>query len=136
MRVKQIADVLDISVDTVRYYTRIGLLVPNKSHNGYKYYRPADVTRLRFILSARALGFSVNDIKEILVTSSQTNAPCPTVRRLIEKRLKETEQRYQDMHELRERMRLATSEWQNKPDQPPTADTICHLIEGFTALKS
>jgi hypothetical protein len=40
------------------------------------------------------------------------------------------------MHELRERMRLATSEWQNKPDQPPTADTICHLIEGFTALKS
>jgi len=111
-------------------------LVPNKSHNGYKYYRPADVTRLRFILSARALGFSVNDIKEILVTSSQTNAPCPTVRRLIEKRLKETEQRYQDMHELRERMRLATSEWQNKPDQPPTADTICHLIEGFTALKS
>ena len=94
MRVKQIADALDISVDTVRYYTRIGLLVPNKSHNGYKYYRPADVTRLRFILSARALGFSVNDIKEILVTSSQTNAPCPTVRRLIEKRLKETEQRY------------------------------------------
>ena len=50
MRVKQIADALDISVDTVRYYTRIGLLVPNKSHNGYKYYRPADVTRLRFIL--------------------------------------------------------------------------------------
>ncbi|RPH16797.1 MAG: MerR family DNA-binding transcriptional regulator, partial [Alteromonadaceae bacterium TMED7] len=33
MRVKQIADALDISVDTVRYYTRIGLLVPNKSHN-------------------------------------------------------------------------------------------------------
>ena len=91
MRVKQIADALDISVDTVRYYTRIGLVVPNKSHNGYKYYRPADVTRLRFILSARSLGFSVNDIKEILVTSSQTNAPCATVRGLIEKRLKETE---------------------------------------------
>ncbi len=136
MRVKQIADALEISADSVRYYTRIGFLVPSKSHNGYKYYRPADVTRLRFILSTRSLGFSINDIKEILFTSSQTNAPCPTVRRLIEQRLKETEQRYQDMHELRLRMRKAISEWENTPDQHPTADTICHLIEGFTSLKS
>ena len=57
--VKQIADALEISADSVRYYTRIGFLVPSKSHNGYKYYRSADVTRLRFILSARSLGFSV-----------------------------------------------------------------------------
>ncbi|WP_040523696.1 MerR family transcriptional regulator [Aliiglaciecola lipolytica] len=136
MRVKEIADALGISADSVRYYTRIGLLEPSKSHNGYKYYRPQDLTRLRFIISARSLGFSVNDIKEILVTSSRTNVPCPTVRCLIEKRLKETERRYQDMHELRMRMRKAMSEWENTPDQHQTADTICHLIEGFTALKS
>lgn len=135
MRVKQIAEALEISVDTVRYYTRIGLIVPNKSHNGYKYYRPQDIARLRFILSARSLGFSVNDIQEILATSTQTNTPCPTVRRLIELRLKETEKRYNDMHDLRERMRKATHDWQNKPDQPPTADTICHLIEGFSQHK-
>ncbi|GAC16842.1 hypothetical protein GLIP_4231 [Aliiglaciecola lipolytica E3] len=40
------------------------------------------------------------------------------------------------MHELRMRMRKAMSEWENTPDQHQTADTICHLIEGFTALKS
>ena len=53
MRVKQIADALEISADSVRYYTRIGFLVPSKSHNGYKYYRPAlvcdDVNRISLI---------------------------------------------------------------------------------------
>ncbi|WP_333972214.1 MerR family transcriptional regulator [Alteromonas mediterranea] len=135
MRVKQLASELGVSVDNVRYYTRIGFLVPSKSINGYKHYRPEDIAKLRFILSARSLGFSVNDIEEILNMASHDKVPCPTVRRLIEIRLAETERRFQDMLELRERMRKATEEWQLKPDQLPTAQTICHLIEGFSLIE-
>tara|TARA_Y100000034_G_C6588731_1_gene255673 strand:+ start:144 stop:548 length:405 start_codon:yes stop_codon:yes gene_type:complete len=132
MRVKDVAQALNLSTDAVRYYTRIGLLNPSRSLNGYKHYRPEDVARIRFIISARNLGFSVNDVKEILKTSEQTNSPCPTVRRLIEQRLKETEERFNDMRNLRERMRAAIRDWSSKPDQPHDAETICHLIESFT----
>jgi DNA-binding transcriptional MerR regulator len=60
MTVSELAEVLLITPDTVRYYTRVGFLSPAKnSSNGYKDYGESDQHRLRFILSARQLGFSV-----------------------------------------------------------------------------
>ena len=66
MKVSELAKSLETTPDTVRYYTRLGILKPNKSANGYNYYPPQQISRLKFILSARHLGFSVDDIKQIL----------------------------------------------------------------------
>ena len=72
MRVNQLASVIGVTADTVRYYTRIGFLKPTKNPcNGYKEYSPKDRRLLRFILSARQLGFSVNDIGDILHTAQR-----------------------------------------------------------------
>lgn len=72
MRVKQLAEVIGVTGDTARYYTRIGFLKPNKAPaNGYKEYGAKDRRVLRFILSARQLRFSVKDIGEIIHTSEQ-----------------------------------------------------------------
>ena len=62
MKVREIASALATTPDTVRYYTRLQLITPAKSDNGYKFYSTKDASRLRFILSARHLGFSVEDI--------------------------------------------------------------------------
>tara|TARA_R110002167_G_scaffold221996_2_gene426944 strand:+ start:1259 stop:1672 length:414 start_codon:yes stop_codon:yes gene_type:complete len=133
MHVRQLAEMLGVSPDTVRYYTRIGLLEPKKSNeNGYKFYSPNEQNRLRFILSARDLGFSVIDIKHIFHKADEGESPCPTVRRLIDKRLDETEQRFQDTLRLRERMHAAVEYWVDKPDEKPSGNVICHLIDGFT----
>ena len=79
----------------MRYYTRNGLLDPKKSiENGYKFYSSNEQNRLRFILSARDLGFSVDDIKQIFHKAVEGASPCLIVRRLIENRLHETEQRF------------------------------------------
>lgn len=64
MRVIQLTNALSTTPDTVRYYTRVGFMTPIKSHeNGYKYYGKAELQRLRFILSARQLDFSVDEIR-------------------------------------------------------------------------
>ena len=85
MRVKDLANVLSVSAETVRFYTRKGFLFPSRnSSNGYKEYEEKDLKRMRFILSARALGFSVNDIGEILAVADSKMTPCPPVRALIE----------------------------------------------------
>jgi len=132
MRVGELAGNLEINPDTVRYYTRIGLLRPRKnSTNGYKEYNERDASRLIFILSARHLGFSIEDIKQILEVSDQNETPCPVVRSLIEQRLNETESRYQQLTLLRNRMQEAVKLWQELPDRNPTSDMICHLIESF-----
>jgi DNA-binding transcriptional MerR regulator len=132
MRVNQLATDLGVTSDTVRYYTRQGFLQPSKSPaNGYKHYHMKDRTRLRFILSARQLGFSVSDIRKILSEADKGETPCPVVRRLIEIRLQEVEQRLSDTAILRDRMSAAIENWNSRPDLRPTGHMICHLIEEF-----
>jgi DNA-binding transcriptional MerR regulator len=133
MKVAEIAKRLGVTADTVRFYTRIGILNPTKSPvNGYRDYRTDDLSRLRFVLSARQLGFSVEDIQQILGHADNKESPCPTVRRLIDQRLHETEQRFQEVKLLRERMTHAVNQWSQQPDKVPDGDMICHLIEGFS----
>lgn len=132
MKVSEMAEELTTTADTVRYYTQQGFLKPSKdTYNGYKNYDQNDKNRLKFILSARSLGFSVKDIGHILMHSDKGNAACPLVRDIIEQRLKKTEREFQNTLALRKRMKNAISQWQQKPDIQPTGQMICHLIEEF-----
>lgn len=131
MRVSELANAIATTPDTVRYYTRIGLISPIKSPvNGYKTYGESVRKRLEFILSARQLDFSVEEIKEILTEADKGHTACPLVREIVERRLAETEKQFQAALLLREKLRNAISDWQSKPDKVPTGHMICHLIEG------
>ena len=119
--------------ETVRFYTRAGFVSPARDQrNRYREYSDADIKRLRFVLSARQLGFSIEDIKQIVDHADSECSPCPIVRRLIDQRLYETEQRFLETQKLRERMQRAVTEWSKKPDKAPTGNMLCHLIEEFT----
>jgi len=132
MQVAQLARELSVSADTIRYYTRIGLIKPARNaENNYKEYREQDRKRLQFILSARNLGFTLNDIKEIIREASKGKMACPLVRQILEKRLQETEQSFSQQRALRKHMKNAMKDWKNKPNQEPSGHEICHLIEGF-----
>jgi len=128
MKVKALAENLNTTPDTVRYYARLGLLQPNKSENGYKYFSEADKVRLQFILNTRSLGFSVSDIKNILTEADSGRTACPMVREVIQQKLDETERQFQEMLELRAKMKSALTAWDNMDDKLPTPDMVCHLI--------
>jgi len=133
MTVNEIATSLATTADTVRYYTRLGLVTPGKSDNGYKFYSNNDQSRLRFILSARQLGFSVKDIKQILQEADHGKSACPLVRKLIKARLDETEKQFQEMLQLRKRMKSALKQWDVMEDKAPTSHMVCHLIENVNS---
>ena len=62
----QLAVRAGVSVDTVRYYERSGLLSPQvRLASGYRRYSELQVARLRFIRRAQELGFSLKDIREL-----------------------------------------------------------------------
>ena len=128
MKVKALAEKLNTTPDTVRYYARLGLLQPNKSENGYKYFSEADKVRLQFILNTRSLGFSVSDIKNILNEADSGRTACPMVREVIQQKLDETERQFQEMIKLRAKMKSALSAWDDMDDKLPTPDMVCHLI--------
>ncbi len=132
MQVSQLAKKAGVSADTVRFYTKEGLLRPHKSPiNGYQQYDKSDFQRLTFTRKARQLGFSLKEIHEILSQADDHNSPCPMVRNLFEKHLIQVEQQIKDLQSLRQRMQDAMGVWQKMPDGAPDGQTICQLIENW-----
>lgn len=130
MKVKEIAQAAGVNPDTVRFYTREGLLSPARNpDNNYQQYDADDLRRLRFARKARQLGFSLPEIRAILDQADDHHSPCPMVREVFEQRLAEVEREIAELQQLRERMTTALSAWREMPDGTPDGHTICRLIE-------
>lgn len=132
MTVSELAKLAGVTADTVRHYTRSGLLAPTRDEsNGYNCYSSGDIARLLFIRKARRLGFSLGDVRDILRESSHGHSLCPQVRKIMEQRFQETRCVLQDLEKLQARMEHAAALWANMPDGMPDGDTVCHLIEAI-----
>jgi len=132
MRVAELACQAGVSADTVRHYTRAGLLRPRRNAtNGYRNFDHADLVRLRFIRSARALGFSVDEIKTILACADHGDSPCAGVRRLAARHLEEVRTRLEDLRAVERRLSEALELWRELPDASPDGEHVCHLIESW-----
>lgn len=130
MTVSELARRVGVTADTVRHYTRSGLLAPTRNEsNGYNCFSSGDLARLLFIRKARLLGFSLGDIRVILKESSHGHSPCPQVRKLMEQRLQETRLGLQNLEKLQARMEHAAALWANMPDGMADGEAMCHLIE-------
>ncbi|MFN4021531.1 MAG: MerR family transcriptional regulator [Hydrogenophilus thermoluteolus] len=130
MRVSELAKKAGVTPETVRYYTRQGLLHPQRDpKNGYQRYGHADYRTLVFIRKARQLGFSLKEITQILREAEKGHSPCPLVRDLFERRFAEICQKIETLTRLRDRMAEAMDTWQRMPDGQPDGHTICRLIE-------
>ena len=90
-----------VGIDTVRYYERSGLLVPHtRLPSGYRRYRDLEVTRLRFIRRAQALGFTLGEIKSLLRLSAQRNVA--QVKRSAQAKLADVDRRINELQRVRE----------------------------------
>lgn len=133
LTVSQLAKRCNVTPETVRYYTRVGLLHPLRHpENGYKLFEFDDVQRLRFIRQAKLLGYTLTEIEQILHHSMQGDSPCPMVRDFIQRRIEANRAKIMELTALQKRMEAALDEWKAKPDGMPDGHSICHLIESFT----
>lgn len=85
----KLAALADVSTDALRYYEREGLLAPTaKSDGGYRLYGGDAVRHIRFIKQAQQCGFTLAEIRELLILRGRETACCGDVRqRAIEKKL-------------------------------------------------
>ncbi|MEC9481970.1 MAG: MerR family transcriptional regulator [Halomonas sp.] len=132
MKVGELAKAAGVTPETVRHYTREGLLVAQRNpDNGYQIYDSHALNRLRFIQRARTLGFSVREIGGILEHADQGDSPCPLVRDLLANRLPTIRQRIAELEALAERMEQALDAWRDMPDGVPDGHSLCRLIESL-----
>ncbi len=130
MKVQEVAKHLGVTPDTVRYYVRIGVASPERDPaNGYRRFGRRDLTNLRFCIHARQLGFSLDEILEILGQAHHGNTPCPRVREIVGARMQDIERQFAEMQQLYERIQRAAKAWETMPDGEPTSHMVCHLVE-------
>jgi DNA-binding transcriptional MerR regulator len=131
MYANELAKSAGVSASVVRYYTRIGLLTPDRNpDNGYRQYAPTDVERVRFIRKAKWLGFTLKDVETILERSDLGQSPCQKVRAIILERIRENQQRLQHLQAIQDRMVNAVESWHRMEDGLP-GRRVCRLIDNL-----
>ncbi len=94
-----------LTVETIRYYERIGLLPrPVRIDRRIRRYEPAVLARLTFIARAKALGLSLAEIRELVVATTGPNG-CDKVHRALAAHLEEVDRRLRELRALRETLK-------------------------------
>ena len=131
LRVGSIAKKAGVGVQTLHYYERIGLLPkPTRSEANYRLYSPDALRRVRFIKKAQALGFKLEEIKQILDLRSHGRAPCRKVTELGQKHLRDIDARLAQLRRYRREVARSLTSWREKTaHRRNCAGEFCDLIE-------
>jgi MerR family mercuric resistance operon transcriptional regulator/MerR family gold-responsive transcriptional activator of gol and ges genes len=102
----QLAKVVDVNVQTVRYYERLKLLGPfARRPSGYRIYGEHEERQLRFIKNAQALGFTLQEIAELLKLRVTSTARCGDIQRRAQAKLTHVEAKVWDLQALARSLR-------------------------------
>lgn len=100
----QLAKRAGVAVDTVRYYERNDLLAPaGRLSSGYRRYGEAELKRLRFIRRAKALGFTLDDIRGLLSLSNERNVA--RIKQAAAAKLGDVDRRIEELQRIRDGLR-------------------------------
>lgn len=101
-----LARAADVGVETVRFYERKGLLPPPpRTSSGYRQYPPDAAARIRFIRRAQSLGFTLEEIGELLELRVDEVEACHTVEARAREKLESVEAKLRELSRLREVLR-------------------------------
>ncbi|MFN2509244.1 MAG: heavy metal-responsive transcriptional regulator [Chthoniobacterales bacterium] len=123
-----VAERTGLSAPTIRYYESIGLLTrPARSATGYRRYTENTVEELQFIRKAQALGFSLEEIGEILKLSRSGRTPCAHVLDLARRHLAAVEERIAQLARFREQLAADLAKW-TEQKTAVTCGGLCQFI--------
>lgn len=131
LRSGELARLAGVSPDALRHYERLKLLAaPRRSAGNYRLYSPETVERVRLIRRALALGFSLPELASILNVRDRGGAPCHEVKRLLEQKLVQLEERLVELAALRDHVRAVLKDWDGRLTQTP-AGQRARLLENL-----
>lgn len=117
-----------VPAPTIRYYEEIGLLrSPARSGGGYRRYSDATMEELVFIRKAQALGFSLEEIAEILQLSRSGKTPCSHVLSLARQHLAAVDERIRHLRAFRRQLARDLEKWARQ-GTAITCSGLCQFI--------
>ncbi|MBI4556732.1 MAG: MerR family DNA-binding protein [Candidatus Hydrogenedentes bacterium] len=108
LTIGRLARACKLPISTLRYYERVGLLPATlRSDGNYRLYGRDAVARVQFIRAAQSVGFTLDDVKQLLDYRDGRTAPCREVQRLIERRLSDLCDRLRQLKRLQKELEAA-----------------------------
>jgi DNA-binding transcriptional MerR regulator len=127
LKIGEVARLSGIGIEALRFYERSGLLGrPGRTASGYRVYDRAVLQRLDFIKRAQILGFSLDEIKQIIADKQAGKSPCREVREIVRHRLTELDERLKEMRRYRNELGAALMKWEETGELD---GHVCGLIE-------
>jgi len=122
LTIGRLARAADVGIETVRYYQQRKLLPVPTRHGSFRHYDATSIDRIRFIKRAQELGFSLDEIAQLLLLDDGTDRRA--IRRISRERLKQIESKLADLT----RMQRALTHLVDKCEHAGM-DRTCPIIE-------
>jgi DNA-binding transcriptional MerR regulator len=131
LQIGTLAQQTGLTVDAIRFYERQGLLKrPPRSEGGFRLFRLEDVEALKFIRKAQDLGFSLQEVREMLVLQGQGVEACEHVRELVEQKLASVRDKVEDLRKLERGLQEALRKCNRRlKEVGPTHERRCPVLE-------
>lgn len=125
MKIGQVSKQLGLSVDTLRYYEKFGLL-PNIARDsaGIRFYSKKDLSRLKFILRSQQMNFKLAEIKDLLIMRENPQHAKHTIRKTTAKKLEQIDERIKGLSTLRAELQLLINLCSGSKDGCPILDDM------------
>ncbi len=106
LTIGKLAKKTDVNIETIRYYERRGLIPkPPRRGSGYRQYPLEAVKRIRFIRRAKELGFSLNEVMELLLLRVDPNTSSSEVKRRGEAKIADIEAKIETLQRMKETLK-------------------------------
>lgn len=130
MRIGEFARTTNETVKTIRYWENQDLLEADRSESGYRHFPERMTERVHFIRNAQALGFTLEEIREILGLRREGAQPCDEVREALTTHLETVRSRIRELRNLEADLheRLA---WAKRHPEP-----VCDEAEGCVYVRA
>ncbi len=130
LKIGELAKQTGLTVGTLRYYSDIGLLQPaQRGDNGYRYYAANASEQVKFIKKAQALGFTLEEIKQILDVRNGGEIPCDLVQSLLENKIEQLAIQIKQMTLFKRELEEYRANWENKSKKTLKQEEVCPLID-------
>jgi DNA-binding transcriptional MerR regulator len=129
LKIGELAKQTGVAVGTLRYYSDLGLLIPiHRGDNGYRYYSQDASQQVQFIKKAQAIGFTLEEIKQILDVRDRGEKPCSLVQNLLDNKIEQLEIQIKKMSLFKQELEEYRTSWINHPNLESNSQEVCPLI--------
>jgi Cd(II)/Pb(II)-responsive transcriptional regulator len=132
MKIGELAQVAQCTVETVRYYEKAGLLPETaRTAGNFRVYGPSHVDRLRFIRNCRALDMSHEEIHALLGLADHPQTSCGAINTVLDQHIAHVNERIEELRKLKVQLQTL----RERCNEEQAVDT-CGILQGLSAMET